>query len=582
MEHMSSKGEASTNNAGVSWSNPSIKYNKRPNNKPAIKHNYKSKDKMTSTQQTNMNNQSQTFKKATQPIYSYENNVLKVNFDTVSLKYVIQTLFNQQASLTDKFRIWNDVINDVIVVKKLIVEKIKTNNNDSVFNFIKRDKTVIDNPQNYFEYEDDKIVKKYKRTMKYREVIDINSKQYDLLFNYVVKHSWDANFWLSVLPRFNIPLNELNDCLTMETVNNLVAIYTELIRCNIAEFPKDTKRTDELWVLVDKFCERLERSMEYNNQTSTIIIKDFDMLIKLFVTEISFYKNVEDVRIQLPISFEVGTININRETLIDQQKALSTLFSLFEQDRYKHETLIKICCHNFINDTNQNELVIRRKSAFCNEDSLVDLVNKLCFFISTKSGIKSNEHLDKNIQTTMEKYNILFNVLDAHLKTISKTEDSIHVNQCYLIDGYQEIIKESPTYIDEEIKVIVNKQIEPRLALSLNILSELYYGDRIRVLPIVSNTTFNSVEQVVNKMIKRLNEYKDYIIMCDELKPLLLWYIDKDYYEIHNSHSYVSLSILKSLINSDDEDAKNELKSWFKRHKPKLHNKVIKLFENSE
>lgn len=503
-----------------------------------------------------------------------------VNFDTVSIKHVVQSLHQPDASLKEKLDNWNNVINDVIVIKKSIVEKIKTGNKDSVFDYIKKvffdnnKELTINNPQNYFEGNQ----LKYKREMTYREVVDMNSKQFDLLFSYVVKHSWDVNFWFAMLPKFEIRLTELEDCLTVETVNNLIAVYTEINKCKITEYTTDVKRSDEIWSLTDQFCKAIPEKFTYDAERELFRINnEINMIVRLFVGECESYAgaHVNDVRIHMPLVFSIKNkhgemIEVNSQNCIDPYSALTLEFKLFEEDRFAYEYVIKICHHNFINDIVTNELKIKRKTMFSDLDSDVDLINKICHSIVTRSGIKSNDQLDKKLQTVMSKFSILFNVVDKIYP------------ENYLIDNYQDILKESPSFAENDVRFIVNKQIDPRVTVAINVLQELHYGDLIRILPIISNTTYNAVDQVVNKMIKFLTVRKDFIIVCYEIKELLMWYVEKDFYEIHNSHGYVNLTILKEILSSGEKDAIGELKLWHKNMKNKLHQKVLKLLESFE
>lgn len=503
-----------------------------------------------------------------------------VNFDTVSIKHVVQSLHQPDASLKEKLDNWNNVINDVIVIKKSIVEKTKTGNKDSVFDYIKKvffdnDKVLtINNPQNYFEGNQ----LQYKREMTYREVVDMNSKQFDLLFSYVVKHSWDVNFWFAMLPKFEIRLTELEDCLTVETVNNLIAVYTEINRCKIAEFPTDIKRSDEIWSMTDQFCKAIPEKFTYDAERGLFRINnEINTIVRLFVGDCETYAgvHVNDVRIHMPLVFTITNkhgelIEVNPHNCFDPPSALMLLFKLFEEDRFAYEFVMKICLHNFINDTVVNELKLKRKTMFSDPDTDIDFINKICYSIVTRSGIKSNDQLDKKLQAVMSKFSMLFNVVDKIYP------------ENYLIDNYQDILKESPSYAENDIRFIVNKQIDPRVTVAMNVLQELYYGDLIRVLPIVSNTTYNAVDQVVNKMIKFLTTRKDFIVVCEEIKELLLWYVEKDFYEIHNSHGYVNLAILKEILSAGEKDAIGELKLWHKKMKNKLHQKVLKMFESFE
>jgi hypothetical protein len=355
-------------------------------------------------------------------------------------------------------------------------------------------------------------------------------------------------------------------------------VYTEINKCKIAEFTTDVKRSDDIWSLTDQFCKAIPDKFTYDEERGLFKINnEINMIVRLLVGECESYagSHVNDVRIHMPLVFSFKNkagelIEVNSHNCHDPSSALTLLFKLFEEDRFGYEFLIKICHHNFINDVVVNELKIKRKTMFSELDSDVDLINKICHSIVTRSGIKSNEQLDKKLQAVMNKFSILFNVVDKIYP------------ENYLIDGYQDILIESPSFAENDVRFIVNKQIDPRITVAINVLQELYYGDLIRVLPIVSNTTYNSVDQVVNKMIRFLNARKDYIVMCDEIKPLLLWYIEKDYFEVHNSHGYVNLSILKELLASDDKAVITELNLWFKSMKNKVHQKVVKLFETYE
>ena len=155
----------------------------------------------------------------------------KINFDTTSILYYGQSKQNNDLPLTDKIKCWNDVVNDVLFLKKSIIEKIKSKDNGSVFDYLgeptKEDKSTVCFPQHYFHVKEGKLIKDYKRTITYKEAIGKDSIQIDRLFTYNTKHSWDCNFWIALLPKFEMKLDELKQCFNIEFVNNLLGIFSE-------------------------------------------------------------------------------------------------------------------------------------------------------------------------------------------------------------------------------------------------------------------------------------------------------------------------------------------------------------------
>ena len=484
-----------------------------------------------------------------------------VNFDKDSIQKVLDQIYNSNLDVYDKIREYIKVIKDIFVIKGMIVRKIKAHeNNVDVFEFIKKtyglplkidvnetvNPFVFDYSGLFLEYKKNQGFNKiYKGDFKYNHTFTLDSHEVDLSFNYLVKHIWDNNFWLSLLPRFKFQPEHV----TLDFVNVLLCLYVELTRCQNVNCKKlkdanSGTENDIVWERIDRFTNSLIQCM--NNET---VSSDnyYNLLTTLTSGEITFYTNVNS---HIYTCFSHHSEIKDDKILIDE-----TLYKLFMTNKTKYMNLIKINVFNFLADPNPLELKIDLGGRFTDGDDLISLVNKICNLIRNRSDRMVSTEENNAMKKIIHNYLMLYKSLKTH-----EYEPKV----------YDEDAKE--LFKDLEFKSITAKQTTPLNCLIMNVLSDYFYSDRIKIKITTPAKVFDAFDNLMNKVVEELKLKENEIIRCDEINSFLDFFLGKNKNECPISISYLHLKTFSDY----------DLKDFVMKNKLKLHKRVVDHFVDSD
>ena len=510
----------------------------------------------------------------------YQNKVVKFNYDTKTLKELVNIVD------TDDYV---KIITDVLIIRKLIVDKIRSSNTCSVFEYIKHRPTYddiretfnysVDYSQHeiFVEYNDSKkryvTNKRYKHKLTFNNLVDLNSTEYkdDLPTTYLVKHCYDGNFWLSLYPGSIEPEN-----MTLELVNVLLGLYTETVRATISDFDKKEKTEDEYWKMADDLVNKIVRDFIFKyDQTRKEFVLDVDKsiqrcnfyntLVELTSCESSFFKR-KSVTMKYPINLNklIPVLADLSETGVHINKHLQMIYKLFLNDRFRYRILLQNLVATFLEDRNQEQIKLKTKSKFSDEDTIVEFSNKIANLILTRSGVKDVKQINSIIPAICKKLNALLD----YLESIS--------NESYFVINN---IKETLDRIDEinsmEPYQIPNVQLNPLISVAMLIMNEIYYSDKIKIIGNVSEDNYKLYDSLISRCILILRKYKAEMLICNDVYNFYNFYIDEQIYDsneefyFHTSNMYANTMMIDKV--KDNED----FLFWFEKGKLKLHDYII-------
>ena len=484
-----------------------------------------------------------------------------VNFDKESIQKVLNQVYNSDLDVYDKIEEYIKVIKDIFVIKGMIVRKIKAHeNNVDVFEFIKKTyglslkidvnesvrPFVFDYSGLFLEYKKNQGFNKiYKGDFKYNYTFSLDSHEVDLSFNYLVKHIWDNNFWLSLLPRFKFQPEHV----TLDLMNVLLCLYVELTRCQNVNCKKlkdanSGTENDIVWERIDRFTNSLIQCMNYETVSSD---NYYNLLTTLTSGEITFYTNV---CLHIYTCFSHHSEIKDDKILIDE-----TLFKLFMTNKTKYMNLIKINVFNFLADPNPLELKIDLGGRFTDGDDLISLVNKICNLIRNRSDRMVTGEENSAMKKIIHNYLMLYKSLKTHDYELKKyDEDALEL------------------FKDLEFRSITAKQTTPLNCLIMNVLSDYFYSDRIKIKITTPAKVFDAFNNLMDKVVEELKLKENEIIRCDEINGFLDFFLGKNK-DVHP----ISISYLHLKTFSD-----YELKDFVMKNKLKLHKRVVDYFDDSD
>ena len=485
------------------------------------------------------------------------------NFDKESIQKVLNQVYDSDLSVYDKIEEYIKVIKDIFIVKGMIVRKIKAHeNNVDVFEFIKKTyglplklddgdihairPIVFDYSGLFLEYKKNQGFNKiYKSDFKYNHTFTLDSHEVDLSFNYLVKHIWDNNFWLSLLPRFKFQPEHV----TLDFINVLLCLYVELTRCQNVNCKKlkdvnSGTENDIVWERIDRFTNSLLQCVNYENVSSD---NYYNLLTTLTSGEITFYTNVKS---HIYTCFSYHSEIKDDKILIDE-----TLYKLFMTNKSKYMNLIKINVFNFLADPNPLELKIDLGGRFSDGDDLISLVNKICNLIRNRSDRMVSTEENNAMKKIIHNYLMLYKSLKTH-----EYEPKV----------YDEDAKE--LFKELEFRSITAKQTTPLNCLIMNVLSDYFYSDRIKIKITTPTKVFDAFDNLMNKVVEELKEKENEIIRCDEINSFLDFFLGKKKNDPPISISYLHLKTF----------ADYGLKDFVMKNKLKLHKRVVDHFDNPD
>lgn len=458
-----------------------------------------------------------------------------INFDIHSIYLAVR----------DKTK-YNIIINDVLFIKQAIINKCRNNSPYSIKDWIiKLKNNTYDYTQHCYKFNE--LIGRYDkyniRKLVYKNSFDLIN-EYDLTLRFIGP-SWDLDFWLMLLPKFQMKPEEID----AEMLNNLIAIYTECVRYKNRDNRIDGKLVEDRWDLLDKFILNLNKELEINNDGT---IQYNDKLFNYFVTltsgEVDFFKKTEEFLIYIPL--------YNQMEHAGNKNLLKQIYTLFKEDQFKNLELIKILTHNFIKDRNPIGLKLAPKSRFADPDNELILTNKITNLITNRS----DRTMDTPIPYIMM-IDQLNHMLDYHIEN-----DIVIKSKEEALEYYKTMFKENDHSI--EFRYLPNYQCSTKNAVAISILSELYYNDRIKLTLNTRTSTMKSYDQLITKAIKAID---DNFIGSDNPEIIRMFKFFKLPCESTNK---ITVYISGSYINTQSmERYKNipQFKEWMNKNKIKIH-----------
>lgn len=517
-----------------------------------------------------------------------QNKVVKFNYDTKTLRELVNIV-----DVDDYIKI----ITDVLIIRKLIVDKIRSSNTTSVFEYIKRKPSYdeesdmfyysVDYSQHeiFVEYNDSKkryvTDKRYKHKLTFNNLVDLNSTEYkdDLPTTYLVKHCYDGNFWLSLYPGSIEPEN-----MTLELVNVLLGLYTETVRATISDFDKKEKTEDEYWKMADDLVNKIVRDFIFKfDETRKEFVLDveksiqrcnfYNTLVELTSCDASFFKR-KSVIMKYPINLNkfipiLAELSVKTDNKLSDSGAridnyLQMIYKLFLNDRFKYRILLQNLVATFLDDRNQEQIKLKTKSKFSDEDTIVEFSNKIANLILTRSGVKDIKQINSIIPALYKKLNALLDYLE-----------SISNESYFVIDNVKETLDRIDEINSMEPYQIPNVQINPLISVTMLIMNEIYYSDKIKIIGNVTEDNYKLYDKLISRCILILRKYKSEMLICNEMINFYNFYVDEKIYDsndefyFHTSNMYANTMMIDKI--KDDED----FLFWFEKGKLKLHDYII-------
>lgn len=326
---------------------------------------------------------------------------------------------------------------------------------------------------------------------------------------------WPRNFWVHLFPSFNIKK------LDLRTVNNLIALYSEVIRTNATTNSKDNSknitRDDNLWADLDILINEIQNFQLVDGYFDLTDDDVYFAMSKLLSGSPKFYYHTV-IEIKQPLlNFKFNTVN----------EALRWAFTSFEP---KHFHEIRTIAFNFLEDKIGIDINLSSTgSIFTKPDNKIDLLIKIF------DGIIN--HSDKK----------------NYYKKLTKLADLLTVIES--LDD-EKIQDEEQIETDDPFKVLRKKQDTLLKTFSMCMLTELFYSDKIKVIDdngdILKRDTYNLYDLLLYVSIKNLRNGfngKD----NEEGKKLFesCGLLSVDNHEIFFKNRYISHYLVEEYINEE-------------------------------
>lgn len=293
------------------------------------------------------------------------------------------------------------------------------------------------------------------RFLTYSNLFVLTEKDLNLKY---LDSSWDLKFWLNLLPKFQIN----TDCVHLNLLNSLIAISTECVRCiNQGIKEDDGTLVKTRWDELNSIIDTIERNIEVGAD-------------KIIIMNDNVYKCVSILSAGILSHYRGLDLTIYTPVFKPTSSHLKNIYELFD-DRRNDET-IKYVFHNFVRDTHELEIKFN-SGTFTGPDTKISLTTKMVFSIVNRS--------DKNINKILKQ---LVKFM-AYTKTIKD----------------EKVIEESELSNDVEFKVLSKRQTSVVKSFAMCILTELFYGDRIKMLIKVDKQLFMLWDSLVNYSVDVLS-----------------------------------------------------------------------------
>lgn len=460
----------------------------------------------------------------------------KINFDIHSIYMAIKNKKH-----------YNQIVNDVLFIKQAIINKCRESVAGNVGKYIEKNQKEYDYSQHCYKFNN--LTNKYDRynvrKLKYNGIFNLN-KEYDLTLEFIGP-SWNIDFWITLLPKSYMKPEEID----VEMLNNLIAIYTECIRCKNQNNRINGKLLEDRWDLLDDFINNMNAELEINNDGT---IKYNDKLFNYFVILTSgdpdFYKKIEEFIIYTPL--------YNQRHHAGNYNLLDQIYTLFKEDQFKNVELIKILTHNFIKDRNPIGLKLAPKNRFVDPDNELILTNKITNLITNRSDKKWSSPIPYIMM--IDQLNTL---LDYHIKNnfeVKSYEETLKY--------YNEMYEDNEDEGGIEFRYLPNYQCNTKNAVAISILSELYYGDRIKIKLDTSELTVKAFDNLITKAIDAIDTN---FIGCDnpDVSQMFKFFNlaggPKQKINPYISGAYINVESMKRFKN------KPQFKRWMYQNELRIH-----------
>lgn len=248
---------------------------------------------------------------------------------------------------------------------------------------------------------------------------------------------WKRDFWIHLFPSFYI------DKIDIRTVNNLIAIYSEIIRTKGQTKSKDKMNDNNLWTELDGITSEIQNFKLVNDYFDLSNDNVYFTMSKLLSGNIKFYYNtIREIKQPL--------LKIKFNSLID---GIKWSFNNFIP---KHYYEIKTLVFNFLEDPIGIDISLNSKSTFFSEpDTKIDLLIKIFDAIINHS--KKDDYYLK-LSKIIDLYFVIYKLPNEQLKSISEINKS------------------------EPFRILRKNQSTLLKTFGLCILTELFYSDKIKVI----------------------------------------------------------------------------------------------------
>lgn len=272
---------------------------------------------------------------------------------------------------------------------------------------------------------------------------------------------WKRDFWVHLFPSFYI------DRIDIRTVNNLIALYSEIIRTKGQIKSKDKINDNNLWTELDTITSEIQNFKLTDNYFDLSNDDVYFTMSKLLSGNPKFYYNtVREIKQPL--------LKIKFNSLID---GIQWSFNNFTQKHY-HE--IKSLVFNFLEDPIGIDISLNSKSTFFTEpDTKIDLLIKIFDAIINHSK-KDNYYL--KLSKIIDLYFVISKLPDKQLKSVSE------------LDKF------------EPFRILRKNQSTLLKTFGLCILTELYYSDKIKVIngQFLDSDIYNMYDKLILTAVKCL------------------------------------------------------------------------------
>lgn len=311
--------------------------------------------------------------------------------------------------------------------------------------------------QTCFNVEKGVVVKRNIRELSYSNLFDLSKSDLNLKF---LDETWNIKFWTDMYPRLEIGKIDLR------TINNLIGIYLECIRSRNSGVKEDGELIASRWNDIDTICDVIEKSLNISVLNGGNISDElYSSLTELYSGNIDFYRSSDKI-INVPL---LKHFNTDVELLV-------WCFNNFKHPRYHKAIIYQI--KNFIGDSAGSELKILVPTRFSEGDNLNDIIISVTRFIiefSSKNDMRIRIKKLSELLVAVETIN------RNHQKTDPEAPDS-----------------------DLEFALLPKYQNTLLGTMSMCILRELFYSERIRMKEDVEPNVVEAYEKMINNSVEYL------------------------------------------------------------------------------